>query len=345
MATAKKLPSGSWRCLVYDYTDANGKRHYKSFTAGTKKEAERLAANYAVDKQDLSEIPEYTLNEAVEAYCNLKSNVLSPATLREYHRMVKYYKDLGYIPLKKINSDPVQRWINSFAADHSPKTVKNAYGLIRSVMDSYVPDLRLKVTLPQRIKPQLYVPSDSDIQDVLRYFIDKGDKDMVLAVYLAAFGTLRRSEICALTAEDVNGNIIHVNKAIVDKGGSEWVAKGTKTVSSDRYIEMPEFVIKQFPLHGNIVNLNPDKITGRFNKALKQLSIRNFRFHDLRHYSASILHAIGIPDQYIMKRGGWSSDQTLKTIYRGTIEEYYKKYTDTALSHFDDMQHEMQHNK
>ena len=30
MAKAKKLKSGSWRCLVYDYTDASGKRHYKS---------------------------------------------------------------------------------------------------------------------------------------------------------------------------------------------------------------------------------------------------------------------------------------------------------------------------
>ena len=52
MATAKKLPSGSWRCLVYDYTDANGKRKYKSITnddpspAG-KRMCERDAAEYA----------------------------------------------------------------------------------------------------------------------------------------------------------------------------------------------------------------------------------------------------------------------------------------------------------
>lgn len=56
MATAKKLPSGSWRCQVYDYTDENGKRHYKSFTstdqsAKGKREAERLAADYAADKE------------------------------------------------------------------------------------------------------------------------------------------------------------------------------------------------------------------------------------------------------------------------------------------------------
>lgn len=32
MAEAKKLPSGTWKLLVYDYTDSDGKQHYKSFT-------------------------------------------------------------------------------------------------------------------------------------------------------------------------------------------------------------------------------------------------------------------------------------------------------------------------
>lgn len=80
-------------------------------------------------------------------------------------------------------------------------------------------------------------------------------------------------------------------------------------------------------------------------KISKQLNLKPFRFHDLRHYAASIMHAIGVPDQYIMQRGGWGSDRTLKAIYRGTIEEYTQKYTDITLSHFDNMQHEIQHEK
>lgn len=57
MATAKKLPSGSWRCRVYDYTDENGKKHYKSFTSDNpkpagKREAEAAAAAYAVSKKN-----------------------------------------------------------------------------------------------------------------------------------------------------------------------------------------------------------------------------------------------------------------------------------------------------
>ncbi len=46
-----------------------------------------------------------------------------------------------------------------------------------------------------------------------------------------------------------------------------------------------------------------------------------------------------------MQHGGWSSDKTLKAIYRDTIKDYEEKYTDMTLSHFEDMQHEMQHKK
>lgn len=44
---------------------------------------------------------------------------------------------------------------------------------------------------------------------------------MEIAVYIAAFGTLRCYDICALATDDVNGNTLSVNKAMVDKGNSE----------------------------------------------------------------------------------------------------------------------------
>lgn len=349
MAKAKKLKSGSWRCLVYDYTDENGKRHYKSFTSSDpspkgKRIAEKLAADYALEKekQKLSG-NNMTLNEALEGYCTMKNNVLSPSTIREYRRMQKNnYGSIENLTLDKITNDIIQKWVNDFSRNHHPKTVKNAYGLLRAVIDAYAPDIRLRITLPQSIQPKLYVPSDNDIKVILSYFANS-DSDMELAVYLAAFGTLRRSEICALTVDDVDGNVISVNKAMVDKGNNEWVVKTTKTVSSNRIIELPPFVIEKFPKSGNIVNITPDKVTGRFEAALLVLKIKKFRFHDLRHYSASIMHAIGVPDQYIMQRGGWASDKTLKNIYRGTIKDYEEKYTSMTLSHFEDMQHEMQH--
>ena len=65
-----------------------------------------------------------------------------------------------------------------------------------------------------------------------------------------------------------------------------------------------------------------------------------FRFHDLRHYSASSMHASGILDQYIMARGGWKTDTVLKAVYRNVINDEQKKFTDKIKSHFTTMQHE-----
>lgn len=49
--------------------------------------------------------------------------------------------------------------------------------------------------------------------------------------------------------------------------------------------------------------LNPQKewVVKRFTDILKKVGLPHFRFHDLRHYCASIRHALGIPDAYIMQ--------------------------------------------
>lgn len=344
MAKAKKLPSGQWRTLVYHYTDENGKRHYESFTADSKKESEYMAAEFALDKNNFSRPATLKLGQAMDNYIESKSNILSPSTIKEYKRMQeKYYKTIIDIPVKKMTQDAIQKWANYFSLKYSPKTVRNAYGLIEAVMKIYNPGLNLYISLPQRIKPSLYVPSDSDIKALIDYF-GKKDKNMELAVYLAAFGTLRRSEICALEATDLSGDTLHIWKAMVITPDLEWIIKTTKTESSDRYVKMPEFVLAKFPTEGKLVTLNPSQITMRFNRVFQKLRIPHFRFHDLRHYAASIMHAIGVPDQYIMERGGWSSDRTLKNIYRGTIEDYQKVFTNRTIDHFENMQHEMQHN-
>lgn len=105
----------------------------------------------------------------------------------------------------------------------------------------------------------------------------------------------------------------------------------------DRYIEFPDFVIKKLNKSGRITNLTPNNITDRFNYILKHAGLPHFRFHDPRHYSASIQHTLGIPDIYIAQRGGWGNLSTLNTIYKHAMEDKVSDMGKIANEHFSEL--------
>lgn len=133
----------------------------------------------------------------------------------------------------------------------------------------------------------------------------------------------------------IDDNLAYINKALVATKDKQWVLKVTKTTESQRDVIMPQHIIDILPKNGKLVNINPARVSDRFIKAIKRLDIKRFRFHDLRHYSASVMHALGVPDEYIMKRGGWKSDSTLKTIYRGCMDDFEQEFTNITVEHFD----------
>lgn len=109
---ARKLPSGSWRARLFLGEDENGKKHYKSFTVATKREAERLALNYAEERATPDRI---TFKDALARYIESKSNVLSPSTLRGYRQMEKYYDSIKDMDVSEIDQNTVVGFINEFA--------------------------------------------------------------------------------------------------------------------------------------------------------------------------------------------------------------------------------------
>ncbi len=340
MATAKKLPSGSWRCQVYDYTDANGKRHYKSFTSDNptakgKRAAEKMAADYAAEKESKYHCS-FTFGEAFDNYVKDRESVLAVSTIREYKRTKRVdLSELSKVKIENITSEQIQELINRMAKEKSPKTVRNIHGIISTVLKTYRPEIALNTTLPQKIPPKLYIPTDEDIQTLLGH-ID--NDDMMIAVLLAAFGPLRRSEICGLEDTDFNGNIAHIQRAVVMDENKQWVDKTTKSVAGNRFIPLPDFVIDRLKGRtGRIVQLKPNQISDRFIDIIAHSGLPHFRFHDLRHYCASIQHALGIPDAYIMQRGGWGSDAVLKQVYRHALSDKTEQMNDIANDHFSNL--------
>lgn len=349
MPTAKKLPSGSWRCQVFSHYEENilqdgtikKKRIYKSFTSDNptkdgKRLAELAAAQYAASKKERKSNCSMTYGEALDEYIESRSAVLSPRTIMDYKRIRKNdIQGIMNIKIPDLTQEDIQEAINADARIHSPKTVRNTHGLISAVLKQYRPEFALNTSLPKRKRTELYIPSDKDIQKLMQYV---SGTEMELPILLAAFGPMRRGEICALNDSDISGNVVHVCRNMVYTEEKEWIIKSPKSYAGDRYINYPEFVSDKWKgKKGRIVELTPGAITTRFNRLLKKVGIEHFRFHDLRHYSASVQHALGIPDAYIMQRGGWSSDGVLKAVYRHAMSDKITDMDNKANDYFDDL--------
>lgn len=348
MPTAKKLPSGSWRCQVYSHTEEimqpdgsiKKKRIYESFTCDVtgpkgKRLAEQMAADFAAKKENLNKPGNMTFGEALDKYIKSRENLLSPRTIAGYEQIRrKNIQAIMDVPLRKITQEIVQDVINEDCEKHSPKTVRDNHGLIAAVLKQYRPDLPLHTVLPKKVRPKIYVPTDDEIRILMDCV--KGTA-MELPILLSVFGPMRRGEISALRTENIQGNIVHVCENTVINKDKQWVVKSPKSYSGDRYIEYPDYVAEKWAAikSGRIVSLNPDEITCRFARILKRAGLPHFRFHDLRHYSASVQHALGIPDAYIMQRGGWGNDGVLKDVYRHVLQDKQKEMNDIANNYFE----------
>jgi len=360
MAKAKKLPSGQWRAQAYSHTeyvldkegnpllDKNGKSKQKiirvSFTADSKKEAELMAAQFAISKAEEKPAKEesITFGIALDEYIKNKESILSPSTICEYKRARKInFKILEPILINEITQEDIQKHINIFSASHSPKSTRDNHGLISAIMRMYRPNFALNTTLPARTRTNLYIPTDNDIIKIMNQV---KDTDMEIPVLLAAFGPMRRGEICALKSDSIKDTTVHVHRNMVKNDKKQWVIKQPKSYAGNRFIEFPQFVIDKLAgIEGSITNLNPNMITSRFNHVIIRAGVSHFRFHDLRHYCASILHALGMPDAYIMDRGGWGNDGVLKNVYRHVLEDKQKEVNKKANQYFNNFSMETSH--
>lgn len=331
MATAKKLPSGSWRVQVYSHSK-DGKKIRESFTAPTKAEAEMRAAEYANRKRRRAR-HDMTVAEAIEGYINAKEAVLSPSTIRGYARMQK--TDYALIEGKRINSltsEDMQLFVSDLTRRKSPKSVRNAYGLLTASITLYSPDMKFSVTLPAKSKKRPVSPTDNEV----RALYDAAYPQLRLCISFAMCG-IRRGEMCAFCHEDLSDGVIHIDKDMVKDRHGKWIVKPRpKTDDSDRYVVLPPFVLEQIkPGTGRILNINPNTITKQFIKYRNKLGL-SLTFHDIRHYFASTASILGIPDIYTADMGGWDRNSSvMKTVYQNNIKSMSDLYAQKMNEHLD----------
>lgn len=316
--TAKKLPSGNYRIQPM----IRGKRVSITFDHNpTKGEIKAAIEAAEVDRKRQEGISEGCdrFEDAYKIYIDSKRNVLSPSTLRGYDILFRHMPEsFKQKKIFDINNLQVQKLINTYSADHSAKTVRNLSGLVSAVLKMADPELKINVTLPAKQIKSEYVPTDEDIRRILE--MAKGTK-YEIPFQLATFG-LRRGEILALTINDLDGNFLTIDKAMVEDKSRKWSVKPTpKTVSSNRRVYIPDELRDLILENGCIFEGFPNTLYVTLTRYQDKLGIPHFSFHKLRHYFASSSHGMGLSDADIMAMGGWQTDHIMKTVYRHAREE------------------------
>ena len=329
---ARKLSSGNWRVRAQvDSTDGN--RHYKSFTAATRKEAEYLAAQFAVTQQEEMRPQAITVGKAIDNYIEARSAVLSPATVRVYKQTRKcYFSMIENIKLKNFKSEDAQRQMNEIAKKHSPKTVRNVYALLTSTLKIYHPTLALRVNLPKRIRTEITIPEKDVVQKLLNA---AQGTELENAILLAACYGMRRGEICALLYSDINPikQEISITKSLAKNDNNEWVVKAPKSYAGTRAFGVSENLIQRLMRNKHdperVCPLHPDMLTRRFMRLCASQGVY-CRFHDLRHYNASLMLALSVPDKYAMERLGQATPSMIKAVYQHIMSDKREEVNKTV---------------
>lgn len=340
MAKAKKLPSGSWRVQVFSHTDADGKRHYESFTASTKKEAEYKAAEFLMNRDRRKDVNRWTLGEAMDTYIDSKRAILSPATIQGYEKIRRCnFQSLMDMPLRRITEtmlqDAVQgemRRDNGRGGQQSAKSIKNAYGLVSSVLARYLPGQVFRVDLPKTQRRIRSLPEPGDIWQAV-----KGDK-IELAVLLAMWLSLTESEMRGLTkSKSIDGDFLTVREVVVVVNGQDVRKPLGKTDTRIRRHRMPPYIRQMVEaVEGDIiVPYSPSVLLKGLRRCLRASGVQEITFHDLRHISASVMAVLHVPDKYAQERGGWKTDHIMKTVYTETFTTERQRVDAAVDSYFE----------
>ena len=305
----RKNASGNWQIRMM----IDGVSYVK--TVKGKKPTEREAYEIILALASEGEKPKaIAFCNAAKDYIKSRENIVSPATVREYTRMIdrlpSWYSKLD---IYKIDQRHMQKLVNEISVEHSTKTTHNVHGFCVAVIRFFKPEAVFCTTFKQNDRKEPYIPSKKEVETIIKY---SEGTEYHIPLQLAKY-SLRRSEICALLKSDLTpDNKVHVCKAKVQDVNKNWVIKRPKTEDSDRYVPIDKKLADEIRAldREEVYPFFPENLTNHLTRSQKKLGMPHFSLHKMRHYFASSLHGI-VPEADIQKVGGWKTNTVLRQVY------------------------------
>lgn len=346
--------NGKWQARV-SWTDVTGERHRKTKNGfSTKTKAKQWAAKASINVDDGVKVDKsVTFADYYDDwYKKYKKPKLSSGPSSAWYDNVKKLIKHNFkkAKLRDITRSRYQGFLNAYAKDHSPASVKKTNNIIRQCIKSaildglLIRDFTQNVTLAGNKDKELNVDylNLKEIKKLLKEAKKPASPQLYTSRYMivtAIYTGMRLGEIQALTWKDIDflHKTIDINKSWDSR---KKTFKPTKTESSNRKIKMNNDLAKvlmelrqrsksQEMVFEGFMGTVPttDAVNNCLRAMLEKLNINrhNFHFHSLRHSQVAILLANGVDIYAISKRLGHSNISTTTRIYAYLVDEYKKK--------------------
>lgn len=341
-----KLYKGHWTARVdLPWKKPDGSRNQKYLKGDgpkgsmeQKKDAQRKLneLNYEIDNNLYFDLTNDTVEQYLTKWLKVYAADLAETTKELYEMYAKVHVDpeLGDFKLKDIKPIQLKEFYNLKLEKLSSNTVGKLHTFLNRAFKDAYKNRAIKynpcdgVDKPKKKKPTHKLLDEDNFYNLLG--LVEGTFDEV-CIILAGVCGLRRGEIFGLRLKDIDfkNNKITIEETMV-RFNKEWIIKPPKNETSARTLNVPEFVIKVINNYLNSLKVvpervcseyKPDSYSKHFSKILEDFGLPHVRFHDLRHFNATIMLKYGVPDKIASKRLGHSQVQTTREIYQHVLPD------------------------
>lgn len=329
-----KRKDGRYEGRYIKYYDMSGKAVYGYIYSKSYAEIKEKLAKCKTEKQSEYKGSNTLLSDWLEIWL-MSQGVLKPTTKRVYKSHIENHinPQIGSIPLKKLNAEILQSFINNL--ELSASTIKTVFSTLKSALieaedKGFIANVWSKVKLPKKDISIVRVLSTAEQQRLEKVLTDNADVGILICLYTG----LRIGELCALKWIDINfeTSMLTVNgtQARTEKG-VEIISP--KSNSSKREIPIPPFLlnkIRTIPRKGDfVISKNGKHFDARtyrrhFKKILKKAHLPDIKFHSLRHTFSTRALEVGMDYKTLSEILGHSSVGITLDLYAHSLKEHKK---------------------
>lgn len=330
MGSIARRPNGQWRAR---YRDPAGREHSRHFArkADAQRWLDETQAATLTGRYVDPRAGRVSLRDYVEEWKSRQ--VHRPTTVDQVEGVLTRHvlPHLGQRRLDSLLPSDIQKWVRRLSETLAPSTVGVAHRILSGILKSAVADRRIVsnpctgTKLPKVTRRKVQPISTAHLSAIVGCI---PARHRALVVMAAGTG-LRQGELFGLTIDRLNldERTVVVDRQLINIQGKAPLFAPPKSEASVRIVPLPDSVIdalrthlSQFPTddlvfrntHGDA--LRRSAFWTEWRRATRQAGLPDIRFHELRHYYASLLIRHGESVKTVQARlGHASAGETLDT--------------------------------